>query len=60
MPFKNALSPKTNTRRRCNAMKVSSFLAVLTLGAVAGVMMSEFSPEIKKMLKKGKQQLGGN
>ena len=33
-------------------MKVSSFLAVLTLGAVAGVMMSEYSPEIKKMLKK--------
>lgn len=41
-------------------MKVSSLLAVLTLGAVAGVMMSEYSPEIKKMLKKGKQQLGGN
>ena len=44
----------------CIRDRVSSFLAVLTLGAVAGVMMSEYSPEIKKMLKKGKQQLGGN
>lgn len=38
-------------------MKVSSFLAVLTLGAVAGVMMSEYSPEIKKMLKKASSSL---